>query len=694
MADINKEDVKLFSSQRLDDTEQGGGAMTFTEIVDGSVNNLFPDISRMDRVYGRVSLRKAFLAVVTSARETYYGSHAVITQQAADPLVGVTFFTTKDWFDTREEAKDRVESYLGKGSIFGVALYGNHYLGGRNLRFFTGEDGPEPTVGEVMVLTTDRDLDGVSIPEVSQFVRVTEVSAEIKTFVVGDDDKSVKKKVLDVSIGSPLVSDFPGTDVSAKTAYTYLTTKVYTSVVADSAKYYGISPLKEDVSTGSLSIRAENITVSLVPSAQSETGIVDSGVGGTINPAIQPQDEHTTVTRTFSGNLEPANSFTVGEGIYPGSLSCTSLSLTDNFKGDVLQSGAVIGSVEYNTGTITWSTDAPGGNFTAAFTYVPSAPPTMYSEADGLYIDVQNRGYVYTFFCEPVPERGTLRVDFLSGGKWYSLRDLGNGEMKGSDPSIGSGTLNFATGSVSVSLGALPDADSMLLFFWAIPKKYYDLSGETLPFKYEFTLQHQGIAVSTFSLTWNDGTDDHQVTDDGAGGLDYELVGGPGPVTGIGSINYTTGEVAIDNLPVTPVHSQNFNVAYNQGDPEVEEFVDPVYTDVNRMEIGLSNISAIVPGSIRIEWVNKLQYYRQDATGGAAGTYKTFSAGEKERLFAFEDDGAGGLEENGPNTMDGWSAAVVTYTAGAGQVAFSPDRIEDALTKVNYYRMIGGGYTT
>ena len=46
---ITNDDVKLFESQRLTDEEDGGGRVTGREVIDGNVNNLFQDISRIDR---------------------------------------------------------------------------------------------------------------------------------------------------------------------------------------------------------------------------------------------------------------------------------------------------------------------------------------------------------------------------------------------------------------------------------------------------------------------------------------------------------------------------------------------------------------------------------------------------------------------------------------------------------------------
>jgi len=101
LADIQKDEIKLMSSQVLADTEDGGGQMTSNEIVDGNVNNLFPDISRLDRTYGRVSLRKAYLSVQTDDRATYYGAHVALTEQAEDPMVSTLLFSTENWFDQR-----------------------------------------------------------------------------------------------------------------------------------------------------------------------------------------------------------------------------------------------------------------------------------------------------------------------------------------------------------------------------------------------------------------------------------------------------------------------------------------------------------------------------------------------------------------------------------------------------------------
>ena len=63
---INKDDIKLLKPQRLTDESDGGGRATGAAVIDGEVNNLFPDISRLDRTTGRINLRKVSAGVMTS----------------------------------------------------------------------------------------------------------------------------------------------------------------------------------------------------------------------------------------------------------------------------------------------------------------------------------------------------------------------------------------------------------------------------------------------------------------------------------------------------------------------------------------------------------------------------------------------------------------------------------------------------
>ena len=85
---ITNDDVKLFESQHLTDEEDGGGRVTGREVIDGNVNNLFQDISRIDRTVGDVALRKAFVGVSTDNNDTYLGSHLILTKKRNRKEIG------------------------------------------------------------------------------------------------------------------------------------------------------------------------------------------------------------------------------------------------------------------------------------------------------------------------------------------------------------------------------------------------------------------------------------------------------------------------------------------------------------------------------------------------------------------------------------------------------------------------------
>ena len=109
---INNNDVKLFESQRLSDEEDGGGRVTGREAIDGNVNNLFQDISRIDCTVGDVALCKAFIGISTDNNDTCLGSHLILTELPKDKNVSVLLFNTDSQTDERIDAWDRIEGYV------------------------------------------------------------------------------------------------------------------------------------------------------------------------------------------------------------------------------------------------------------------------------------------------------------------------------------------------------------------------------------------------------------------------------------------------------------------------------------------------------------------------------------------------------------------------------------------------------
>lgn len=84
---ITENDVRLYASERMTDFSDGGGAMSPTVIVDGLDNNVFPDVTDLDRLIGRSNVRKVFGAVISADTDTYLSAHALLDDAADDTAV-------------------------------------------------------------------------------------------------------------------------------------------------------------------------------------------------------------------------------------------------------------------------------------------------------------------------------------------------------------------------------------------------------------------------------------------------------------------------------------------------------------------------------------------------------------------------------------------------------------------------------
>lgn len=84
---ITASNIKLLASQRMTDTEDGGGQMTGTGLQDGVDNNIFQDIASTDRAFGRLSLMKVWPAVQSADTDTLLGAHVIIDDTPDDANV-------------------------------------------------------------------------------------------------------------------------------------------------------------------------------------------------------------------------------------------------------------------------------------------------------------------------------------------------------------------------------------------------------------------------------------------------------------------------------------------------------------------------------------------------------------------------------------------------------------------------------
>lgn len=635
---INAGDIKLVTSQVMDDTASGGGRPTGTVIQDAVSNSIFSDISEVDRAGGNVSLRKVFPSVRTSNTDSYFGANVIVADPPDDPRVSVTLFSTGDTFDRRSDAKSRMEAYLAQGPMYSGYLFGNHIAGMRTVTLLQREEIADPVVGDTLVL---RAYEG-TVSQVEQFVRVTDVSSLVRTFT--DTSGDFKRKQVTLDISDALRYDLPGFDairIDAAMSYTNKT-KTYSTIVADAARYYGIVPLENAASTGNYVVKATGMFSQLVPSTRIEVPIADARM----NQQLQAlTSAGSALSRTLTQTFSASQPMYVGGSILPGSLSVSRSGITITDSGGVLfNAGAQCGTVDYANGVLTLTTSVfgtAGGSHDV--TYTPAMTPTVVSESLGLEVTQASQRLTWVVTLDPIPAKASLQVSYRTLGRWYVLTDDGSGALRGTDSSFGAGMLNYSTGTVTLTLGALPDVDSRIILVWAPnvsnrPLQSVPPVGPSLSraFGRQIVLP-KGIKAGTLTITWNDGSA-RSATDNGSGGL-------TGDASGL--IMYSAGLIQWRpvNLP-----AKNTTVTVTVSEAVAGSSSIGAFTDGG--SVWTFNIGGVKARSVEIGVV--CHYPKREYPGVDATQYEAI------RVF---DDGAGNLQV--ANSDGNLTVGAVNYVTGA-----------------------------
>lgn len=615
-------DIKIMASQVLADVPEGGGAATGTQIQDGVSNNLFPDVSELDHVYGRAAMRKVFGNVTTDTRDVYMGAHAVVIDEPDDPGVSCVLFSTGDAFDTRADAQNRVENYLIQGQALPGLLFGDHVAGQMVVTLIQRENQATPTVGQTVLLRKNEGLGS----QVEQFLRVVDVASVLRTFT--DSSGDFTRLVVTLSISDQLRADYPGFAATRfDTGVSFVgKTKAYESNVADAARYFGIKPLTAAVAAGSRVLQAEGIFVPLVPSSREEIGVADARMNQQTAAVIAAASG--TLTRTAVATFTTSSPLFVGGAITPGTLTVNGL--TD--KGGVLLNGTTaVGTVDYGSGILALGSDVFGSaavSLTVAFT--PAGAPIVPSESIGLPVTDATRRLTWIATLNPPPAPGSAQVSFRSQGRWYTLQDDGSGAVRGADASLGAGALNYDTATLSLTLGANPDVPSSIIITWA-PRSAADV-GTAAQFNRahaEFDLGESYVPGSLV-LAWDGSTQAAGVISSENPGVGKFMISPatlPAPGTAI-TANYTAG-----------VRAQE----------DIAAFID-----------GGANYTAAVTGPVLAKSF-ALSVQTRWAVRGYAGVDSNAEFSDVVR-----DDGAGNLVFSG-----GQAAGTINYATGAITLAKS-----------------------
>ncbi|WP_429111178.1 curculin (mannose-binding) lectin protein [Aeromonas rivipollensis] len=643
-------DIKLLASQRLTDTPDGGGRVTGHEIVSGEHNSLFPDVSDLDRAYGVVNLRKAFLAVQTDDTDTYYGANTTVLLPPSDPNVGLCLMSTKDHHDTRDAARDVLERYLARGPKWRGFLYDTQLEGQRAIRFFQRVEVRLPEVGETLVLVGNEGKAG----EFEQYVRVLEVTYQLAKFQVPNVPEFTRN-VVTCKLADPLRYTFEGEQPTPYDVVTNAKTALRETVVADAANYFATTKLAENAAFGAMQVKAKTIFTQLVPAARSETPAVDLTAAGELASLVDSGQG--LVSFSTVASIAPSRGLFLGSGAKPGSLTITigAATITDK-GGELVVAGSVIGSIDYGRGQLEFNAQCPNyGGASKTIAFWPAARPSRIADTAQIEIKANNRGYAYTITLMPTPAPGTLTVSFMAQGKWYDLKDNGKGELFGSDRSYGSGVVNLATGSVMLTLGALPDVDTSILFSWATPVNYTNRSNQPISIsKSAWQLPHTGITPKSLILTW------------GAGKTANDAVG-DGRIRGdiTGTINYAEGIIDLEHITL-PALGQEYVAQYQYGEPVTERHIEPgrlsTPGQVGHLSITLDGAGGgatnLTPGSVHVKF-NAL-YHKFDVDD------QQLVIETRDPIITLRDNGQGQLIDASGNVL-----GAINYSAGT--LHFMPD---------------------
>ena len=581
---IETNNLVLYKSERLTDTSDGGGKYSGQVVIDGESNNLFPDVSELDRTMGRVSLRKIFAAVNNNDTESLMGSTVFVSKNPDDPNVSALLFSTESHVDTRDSAQNRVENYLAKGAQIAGTPLDTLWQGMKVIQVAMFKTDTESSVGDTIVLVSNEGLS----TKFEQYVRLTKVETRLATMMV--DGNQVECKLGIYSINDPLERDFIGLSASQWYKGSKSPTIIRDTIVADTGKYYASVELANDVPVGSFTIQAKSMFSQLIPSSQTETPLLDLNAVSE-NPALVAGNSG-TITTQFTTNVNNNQSLYIGSSVMPSSVSFTLFGQAIADNGGTLRtaSGTQVGTIDYQTGRIVWTNAIGSGNATLNIAFTPASAPVQPFESYALPVTANNQGTNWTGVLMPIPAPGALSISFMSQGKFYVLKDNGTGRLVGANESVGSGSINYQTGTWLLTTGALPDVGTPVLLQWGSPITTFARANLSVsPAGVDFQTFHNGLASMT--ATWLLNGETKTATANSAGQF-------TGDATGYVRFNDGKGRLIPNKLPQK---NTVFTLTYNYGDGKTQT-VNNVNPDASqKLTFTIGTGPAIQPGSVGLD---------------------------------------------------------------------------------------------
>lgn len=667
---ITADQIVLRASRVMADVPEGGGGPSNVAIESGQSNNIFPDVTEADRAGGNLSMRQLHLAVTSPNTDVAMGCNVIVSERADDPNVATVLMETAGDFATRAQDLARMEAGFIASGMYPGTLYGNHPKGLSVLMIYQRLETELPADGSTLALMA---REGHS-NEVVQYVRVQTIASNVvMTFT--DERGDYQYRVLTLRLAQKLQADFEGFDAERHTIderRIRQRTRIRRTVWGGAANYYGIKKLTQDAKLGDTLIHCDGIHERVVPSGEVETILPYTAPLGVRDVAVAGG---APVVYTTALPWSPERRLQLPGGCLPGSLEVVAGSVRITDRAGALRTAAgQVGSVDYANGLLTLAQGEVSGVKTV--TYRPASVAPRLPQTTEIRVTEQARSTSYVAILVPLPAPGSVSLAYAAQGNWYVLTDDGGGQLTSGDPAHGVGTIDYATGALAVTLGALPDVNSSIVIGWGVPTQETVHPQAALQASQSVALttpEGEAVQPGTVSLAWSHGEHSYTASADAAGRV-------TGDATGVFSRTGSRLEFAPAVLP--PPGTQ-VTASYKTGAKTEDSFEHPARGGDGKLTITAS-LQTIEPGSLEIEW-NTLTDL------SVLGTYSKQQIDEMgigvmvDPIHVARDDGAGKL-------MLG-SAVIGTVDYGTGVVKFRPD-VDIAIPRPSYSATVISGTGT
>ncbi|EIY4766841.1 hypothetical protein MM188_003223 [Vibrio cholerae] len=635
---INTNDIKLLESERLTDTDDGGGRATGRVIQSGEINALFPPIDRIDQAFGEFSARKVFGGPQTLDTATYYGAHSAIIQDAADPNISVLMVDTKSDSDTLRDLKNFVQSYQVKGTKTLAQLWGDHLQHQQSLLLFQPVSEAVPSPNDVLFLTEGNK---------EQAVRIRNVTAEVRQVSVSSSNGDVlvielRRIMLDLFNG--LETPFSGGQPNR--IFSHTGALIYTSRPSSGVKYFGVKPLAAAVAAGAYQVKVNDPYLPLAPaSRRTEALAAQYPYDNLLTRVTMSQTvEAQNLTLYRDGNTQEYYAYLpwlVGQG---ATLNISGSILKDRSDG-VFEpvGGGEWESARQDTATkrlIAVRRQGLGTNPTYGATLSGKAACMVANQIlnEGLVIDTANQRTSYVFdLSELPPELASIKVQYRVLGKSYLANVNGRGEVYGD----ATGRIDATSNVLQLTLPALPDLGSTVLVTWASNDAVSITTVENRALqnsaKYEYTLSHP-IKVGSLTVKWRNQGQELTATDGGTpGSLSHQgqIIGkvAYSNTNGVGEVVFTPGSFLA--RAVYPDPNTQVTIEYLQSTAKSQA----VQMAGGETQLAITLDHAPEPGSVHFTVITEQSH---DMVTGER-PFLGVSATTRSRSLGWFDDGQGSI---------------------------------------------------